>query len=220
MNTTTSQHTPFPDRVLAWYQDHGRHDLPWQQNPTAYRIWISEIMLQQTQVKTVIPYFVTFMRRFPDVSSLARATLDEVLHHWTGLGYYARARNLHRTAQMILADSGGGFPEDLDTLTALPGIGRSTAGAILAMAFNKRATILDGNVKRVLARHHAVPGYPGQSATTKRLWQLAQRYTPTDRVAEYTQAIMDLGATICTRHRPRCTACPVSATCAVSIVMS
>ena len=206
--------TDFAARVLDWFDVHGRKDLPWQQPQDAYRTWVSEIMLQQTQVQTVIPYFERFMARFPDVTALADAARDEVLRHWSGLGYYARARNLHRAAQMIRDDFGGVFPETLEALTALPGIGRSTAGAILALSMDQRQPILDGNVKRVLARHEAVAGWPGKTTVAKRLWDIAERNTPEDRVADYTQAIMDLGATVCTRSHPACERCPVAADCA------
>jgi len=205
--------TDFSQRLLAWFERHGRHDLPWQQDPNPYRVWVSEIMLQQTQVSTVIPYYQRFMARFPDVASLAEAPLDEVLHHWSGLGYYARARNLHKTAGVICARHGACFPVDIDALQALPGIGRSTAGAILALACGQRQSILDGNVKRVLARHRAVEGWSGEAAVLRGLWQLAEAYTPSERVAEYTQAIMDLGATVCTRSRPACGLCPVAGDC-------
>lgn len=203
----------FATRLLAWFDRHGRHDLPWQCPRSPYRVWLSEIMLQQTRVETVIPYFERFTGTFPDLASLAQAPLDAVLHLWTGLGYYARARNLHRAAQLVVARHGGELPADLDALTALPGIGRSTAGAILAMAWGRRAPILDGNVKRVLARHGAVAGWPGDTGVARRLWALADRHTPARRVADYTQAIMDLGATLCTRARPACTRCPVADDC-------
>lgn len=199
--------------LLDWYDREGRHDLPWQQARSAYAVWISEIMLQQTQVATVIPYFHRFMARFRDIPSLATAPLDEVLHHWSGLGYYARARNLHKAAAFLVAQHGGQFPNDFDAVAALPGIGRSTAGAILAQAFGQRHPILDGNVKRVLARMHAVPGWPGSAPVERRLWALAEAHTPTARVADYTQAIMDLGATVCRRARPLCLACPLASRC-------
>lgn len=203
----------FADRVLDWFDQHGRKDLPWQQPIDPYRVWVSEIMLQQTQVTTVIPYFERFMDRFPTVGALAEAPLDAVLHQWTGLGYYARARNLHRAAGQVVADHGGRLPLDPARLQALPGIGRSTAAAVAAIAGGQRAAILDGNVKRVLARFHAVAGDPGRSAVQKTLWSHAERHTPIQRVAAYTQAIMDLGATLCTRTRPRCEDCPVAARC-------
>jgi A/G-specific adenine glycosylase len=203
----------FAAALLAWFECHGRKDLPWQLAPTPYRVWVSEVMLQQTQVTTVIDYYQRFMTRFPDVGSLAAAPVDEVLHLWSGLGYYARARNLHRTAQLIAAGSGGEFPASFEAMVALPGIGRSTAGAILALARGERHAILDGNVKRVLARYFGVEGWPGSSAVTARLWSLAEDCTPTARVAAYTQAIMDLGATLCTRARPACERCPLAAGC-------
>jgi A/G-specific adenine glycosylase len=204
---------PFSRRLISWFERHGRHDLPWQRDPTPYRVWVSEIMLQQTQVATVVGYFNRFMGRFPDVRSLAEAPLDEVLHHWSGLGYYARARNLHRAAGLVCTLHGGRLPEDPDALEALPGIGRSTAGAILSLACGRREPILDGNVKRVLARHGGVEGWSGEAAVLGRLWRLAEERTPGHRVAEYTQAIMDLGATVCTRTRPACGHCPVADDC-------
>jgi A/G-specific adenine glycosylase len=200
-------------RLLAWYGRHGRHDLPWQRRRTPYRVWVSEIMLQQTQVSTVIPYYRRFLASFPNIRRLADASQDDVLHLWTGLGYYARARNLHKAAQSIRDRHAGRFPKDFETVVALPGIGRSTAGAILALARDERHPILDGNVKRVLTRYHALPGYPGDKAVEKRLWVLADSHTPVQRTADYTQAIMDLGATVCTRTRPRCDACPLAAAC-------
>jgi A/G-specific adenine glycosylase len=203
----------FARRVLDWYDAHGRKDLPWQQQPTPYRVWVSEIMLQQTQVATVLRYFDRFMARFPDVAALAAAPVDDVLHLWTGLGYYARARNLHRCAQAIVREHGGDFPSDVDALAALPGIGRSTAGAIAALAMQQHAPILDGNVKRVLARHHAVAGDPASSSVLAQLWTLAGQHTPRERVHHYTQAIMDLGATVCTRSKPRCEVCPLARSC-------
>lgn len=203
----------FSRRVLAWFDVHGRKHLPWQQQITPYRVWLSEIMLQQTQVSTVIPYFERFIAHFPDVHSLATAPIDDVLHLWTGLGYYARARNLHRCAQVIVEQYEGEFPACVDILSQLPGIGRSTAGAILSIAHQQRAAILDGNVKRVLARHHLVDGWPGNTQTLKRLWHYAEQQTPEQRVNHYTQAMMDLGATICTRGKPACERCPVMDTC-------
>ena len=202
----------FAERVLAWYDLHGRKDLPWQR-AGAYGTWVSEIMLQQTRVQTVIPYYERFMARFPDAISLANAHIDEVLQHWSGLGYYARARNLHKAAGIIRDEHGGEFPDSFDVVAALPGIGRSTAGAILSLAFGQWHPILDGNVKRVLARHDAVAGWPGKTAVAKALWALAEERTPRERVADYTQAIMDLGATLCTRSSPRCDACPVADDC-------
>ena len=198
--------------LLAWFDRHGRHDLPWQRPRSLYRTWVSEIMLQQTQVNTVIPYFERFMAAFPDVHALANAPLDEVLHLWTGLGYYARGRNLHKAAQRIRDQHHGRFPETFEALLALPGIGRSTAGAILAQALDQRHPILDGNVKRVLTRYYAIEGWPGEKNVEKRLWELAEAATPRKRVADYTQAMMDLGATLCGR-KANCTACPLTAGC-------
>ena len=203
----------FATRLVAWHRKHGRHDLPWQKRITPYRVWVSEIMLQQTQVATVIPYYRRFMERFPTLRSLADAPQDEVLHLWTGLGYYARARNLQKAAQLIRDRHGGRFPGDMESVQALPGIGRSTAGAILAISTGQRHPILDGNVKRVLARHGAIPGWPGDRRVEQQLWALAERHTPKTQAADYTQAIMDLGATLCTRSRPRCDECPVAADC-------
>jgi A/G-specific adenine glycosylase len=203
----------FAARLLAWSKRHGRLDLPWQKRRTPYRVWVSEIMLQQTQVATVIPYYRRFLSRFPDIRSLADAPQDDVLHLWTGLGYYARARNLQKAAQQIRDEHAGRFPRDLESVQALPGIGRSTAGAILALATGERHPILDGNVKRVLARHGAIAGWPGDKRVEKKLWTLAEALTPKTRVADYTQAIMDLGATLCTRSAPRCGECPVAADC-------
>ena len=201
----------FQDKVLAWFDQHGRKDLPWQQHITPYRVWLSEIMLQQTQVTTVIPYFQAFTAKFPDLESVANASVDEVLQLWSGLGYYARGRNLHKAAQQI-ADQGH-FPDALDGLMALAGIGQSTAGAILSIAFGKPHPILDGNVKRVLARFKAIEGWTGNSKVAKRLWALSAALTPDDRVADYTQAVMDLGATVCTRSKPDCGKCPLSLDC-------
>ncbi|MGR9037368.1 MAG: A/G-specific adenine glycosylase [Gammaproteobacteria bacterium] len=201
----------FQKQILDWFDRHGRKDLPWQQAISPYRVWVSEIMLQQTQVATVIPYFNSFLEKFPDVDTLAAAPLDEVLHQWSGLGYYARARNLHKAAQDIVGL--GRFPDHLETLLRLPGIGLSTAGAIMSIAFNESHPILDGNVKRVLARFHGISGSPGQAAVNKQLWALSTRLTPVDRVAHYTQAMMDLGATVCTRFKPNCPSCPLAASC-------
>ena len=203
----------FSGALLAWHDRAGRRRLPWQVERSPYRVWISEIMLQQTQVATVIPYYERFMQRFPDLETLAAASLDEVLHHWSGLGYYARARNLHRAAQAVMQQHDGQFPATIEQLRALPGVGRSTAGAILALACDQRHPILDGNVKRVLARVHAVAGWPGEAAVERRLWELAEANTPGLRVADYTQAIMDLGATVCRRGRPLCDACPLDSLC-------
>lgn len=203
----------FSDAVLDWFDQHGRKDLPWQHDITPYRVWLSEIMLQQTQVTTVIAYFQRFAQAFPNVGALAKAPLDEVLHLWTGLGYYARARNLHKAAVLIAETHGGEFPDSIDQLCELPGIGRSTAGAICAIAFKKRAAIMDGNVKRVLSRVHRVAGWAGQASVSKELWQLAEHHTPEQRVDHYTQAIMDLGATVCVRGQPKCGDCPVAEYC-------
>jgi A/G-specific adenine glycosylase len=199
--------------LLPWFDRHGRKDLPWQREPTPYRVWVSEVMLQQTQVATVIPFFEAFMKRFPDVASVAAAPLDEVLHRWSGLGYYARARNLHRAATELVARHHGEFPRTLEEIMALPGIGRSTAGAVLALARGERHPILDGNVKRVLSRYFGVEGFAGEATVSARLWALAEECTPRARVAAYTQAIMDLGATVCVRHRPLCAACPLAGEC-------
>jgi A/G-specific adenine glycosylase len=203
----------FSDSLIDWHARHGRHDLPWQRRRTAYRVWVSEIMLQQTQVATVIPYYERFMQRFPDVSTLAAAPLDEVLHLWSGLGYYARARNLHRAAVRIAEEHGGRFPGSFEAVAELPGIGRSTAGAILALSRAERFPILDGNVRRVLSRHFGVEGSASDRATLEKLWSLSDGCTPQANVDTYTQAIMDLGATVCTRRNPACSACPVSTTC-------
>jgi A/G-specific adenine glycosylase len=198
---------------LRWYDQFGRHDLPWQQQRTPYRVWVAEIMLQQTQVATVIPYYLRFMQAHPDVASLAAAPLERVLEHWSGLGYYSRARNLHKAARTIVAEFGSEFPSHFDQAVALPGIGQSTAGAILAQARGQRHAILDGNVKRVLCRYHAVEGWPGKVAVQKQLWRYAEQHTPHERVDDYTQAIMDLGATVCTRSSPRCQQCPLQIDC-------
>ena len=203
----------FADALLHWFDQHGRSHLPWQHNRTPYRVWVSEIMLQQTQVMTAIPFYERFMAAMPTVHDLAAAPEDTVLHLWTGLGYYARARNLHRSAKTICNDYDGHFPYNLDELISLPGIGRSTAGAILCLAMSGRAPILDGNVKRVLARYYAIEGWPGQRAVSDQLWTLAERNTPHERVADYTQAIMDLGATCCKRTQPTCPICPLRTDC-------
>jgi len=204
---------PIAPALLDWHARAGRHDLPWQLERSAYRVWVSEIMLQQTQVATVIPYYQRFMARFPQVSALAEAGLDEVLHLWSGLGYYARARNLHRAAQRVRDEHGGHLPGSFAALADLPGIGRSTAGAILALTRGERHPILDGNARRVLARHFGVAGSPSDAQTTHRLWELAERCTPGQEVARYTQAIMDLGATVCVRRKPLCHACPLAGGC-------
>ena len=203
----------FARRLVAWWDDHGRKDLPWQLDRTPYRVWVSEIMLQQTTVAAVVAYFERFVARFPDIETLADADLDEVLHLWSGLGYYARARSLHRAACIVMADFGGRLPDSQEALMTLPGIGRSTAGAIAAQAFDRRAAILDGNVKRVLSRVHRVAGQPSSAATQRVLWDLAEAHTPDDHVADYTQAIMDLGATLCRRRDPSCRDCPVQGMC-------
>ena len=207
----------FAARLLDWSGEFGRRGLPWQKKRMPYGVWVSEIMLQQTRAATVIPYYTRFMTAFPTVHDLAAAPLDRVLGLWSGLGYYARARNLHRAAQLISEEYGGVVPTTVQGLTSLPGVGRSTAGAILALAHGERAPILDGNVKRVLTRHEAVEGWPGRAAVQSALWAHAERYTPQERVAEYTQAIMDLGATVCTRTRPRCGECPLTADCKARI---
>ncbi|HEY5019612.1 MAG TPA: A/G-specific adenine glycosylase, partial [Steroidobacteraceae bacterium] len=205
---------PVAQALIPWHQGHGRHDLPWQNERTPYRVWVSEIMLQQTQVSTVIGYYQRFMQRFPDVVSLAVAPLDEVLHLWSGLGYYSRARNLQRAAQRIVSDFGGQLPDQREQLAQLPGIGRSTAAAILALARGRREAILDGNVKRVLARYFGIEGALSERATERELWDRAEQCTPSMQVAVYTQAIMDFGATLCTRRQPRCQQCPLQADCA------
>ena len=199
--------------LLDWWDAHGRKDLPWQQDPSPYRVWVSEIMLQQTQVATVERYYDRFLDAFPSVVTLADAELDSVLHLWSGLGYYARARNLHKAARVVRDDFGGALPDDLDALISLPGIGRSTAGAILALARDRRHPILDGNAKRVLARLFGIEGWTGGTANLKLLWELAGECTPVERPAHYTQAIMDVGATVCTRGKPACANCPLTAHC-------
>ena len=219
-----NQAKSFVSRVLAWYDLHGRKHLPWQQNITPYSVWLSEIMLQQTQVDTVIPYFERFTSHYPTVQALAKAPLDNVLHLWTGLGYYARARNLHKAAQKVSDEYGGQFPNTVEALCELPGIGRSTAGAIVSLAHQQPAAILDGNVKRVLARHFAISGWPGQSATANALWQVAEALNPKKPIKDkngkpqncsraYTQVMMDLGATLCTRSKPKCNECPLANSC-------
>ncbi len=232
-----AEQTDFAAAVIRWFETHGRHDLPWQTDSTPYRVWVSEIMLQQTRVSTVIPYFRRFMERFPDVAALAAADIDQVLHLWSGLGYYARARNLHLAARAVVEEHGGEFPDTLEKLTRMPGIGRSTAGAVLALAHGRRAPILDGNVKRVLARCFAVEGYPGTRQTAAELWALAERILPPQSkpptgsdardthpknhhakagrspISAYTQGLMDLGATLCTRANPACPRCPLRGRC-------
>lgn len=204
---------PFTTHLIAWQKVAGRHDLPWQNTRDPYRIWLSEIMLQQTQVATVIPYYQRFLASFPDVAALAAAPIEAVIEHWAGLGYYARARNLHRCAQQIVAVHAGKFPKSSEQLVELPGIGRSTAAAIAAFAFGQRAAILDGNVKRVLCRHFGIEGFPGAAPVDRALWQLAESLLPESDIEAYTQGLMDLGATLCTRGRPRCGYCPLAAEC-------
>jgi A/G-specific adenine glycosylase len=203
----------FAARLLRWHARHGRHDLPWQHPRTPYRVWVAEVMLQQTQVATVIPYYARFLARFPDVDALARAPLDDVLALWAGLGYYARARNLHRAAREVVAAHGGEFPRDFDAAVALPGIGRSTTGAILAQAFGARHAILEGNARRLFARHAGIGGWPGEPRVAAKLWRVAESRLPARRLADYTQAVMDLGATVCTARDPRCADCPVAPDC-------
>ncbi|SIT36902.1 A/G-specific adenine glycosylase [Paraburkholderia ribeironis] len=211
----------FSARLIAWQRQHGRHDLPWQNTRDPYRIWLSEIMLQQTQVSTVIPYYARFVARFPDVAALAAAPVDDVMALWAGLGYYTRARNLHRCAQVVVEQHGGAFPASVDELAALPGIGRSTAAAIASFAFGARATILDGNVKRVLARVFGVEGFPGEKKVENAMWTLAESLLPshaTDHdVSSYTQGLMDLGATLCVRGKPDCLRCPFAVDCVANV---
>ncbi len=211
------QPADYSARLLAWFDQHGRHDLPWQHPRTPYRVWLSEIMLQQTQVNVVIPYFQRFVTALPDLQSLANASQDEVLALWSGLGYYARARNLHATARTCVELHGGALPRDAAALIALPGIGRSTAGAILAQAWGEPAAILDGNVKRVLCRRHGIAGWPGTPAVEKTLWVIAESLLPSARLADYTQAQMDFGATLCTRADPSCGSCPLQQDCVAFI---
>lgn len=213
MQARSSSTAPFAHAVLTWFAKFGRHNLPWQQNKSFYTVWLSEIMLQQTQVATVIPYFEKFRKTFPTIGALANASLDEVLHLWTGLGYYARARNLHLAAQKIETCYGGNFPETFEKVFALPGIGRSTASAILSSCINAPYPILDGNVKRVLCRYFAISGVPSEKKVENQLWEKAQRIAPRDRMGDYNQAMMDLGAMICTRSQPKCTQCPLNTTC-------
>lgn len=203
----------FNSLLLNWFDKYGRKDLPWQRPRSAYRVWISEIMLQQTQVKTVIPYFLAFMARFPDIKTLACASEDDVLSHWSGLGYYSRARNLHKSAIIIHNELNGEFPNNLESLLKLPGIGESTAAAIASLAFNKATAILDGNVKRVLSRYFQVSGSPDLAAVKQQLWVLATACMPLTRCADYTQAIMDMGATCCRPKKPDCMTCPMQTTC-------
>lgn len=208
----TLDHT-FNETLLAWFDQHGRKHLPWQQHKTPYRVWVSEIMLQQTQVNTVLPYYQKFMARFPDVQALAAASQDDVLHHWSGLGYYSRARNLHKAAQQIVAQFAGIFPQTLAEVMTLPGIGRSTAAAILSLSLGKQHAILDGNVKRVLTRVLALSGWPGKRDVEQRLWNTAETLTPQQRTGDYNQAMMDLGSLICRRGKPDCEHCPVVRFC-------
>lgn len=203
----------FSSTLLTWFSQNGRKHLPWQQKVSPYRVWISEIMLQQTQVVTVVPYFLNFIKHFPNVATLALASMDEVLVLWSGLGYYSRARNMHKAAQQIQQHYGGLLPEDLNLLQQLPGIGRSTAGAIMVLGFSRRAAILDGNVKRLLARYFGIFGHPNQSAVNKVLWAYAEHLTPQKQVVDYTQAVMDMGAVLCTRHAPTCQICPLQQGC-------
>lgn len=207
------EQSSFSTRLIAWQKSAGRHDLPWQQTRDPYRVWLSEIMLQQTQVTTVIPYYQRFLARFPDLDSLAAAPIEAVIENWAGLGYYARARNLHRCAQQIITVNAGNWPKTVDHLSELPGIGRSTAAAIVAFAFGQRAAILDGNVKRVLCRHFAIDDFPAQAAVDRKLWALANELLPDGEIEAYTQGLMDLGATLCTRSRPDCLRCPLTETC-------
>ena len=207
----------FSNQLVSWYQQHGRKTLPWQLDKSAYKTWLSEVMLQQTQVATVIPYFERFMSRFPNINALAQAPLDEVLHMWTGLGYYARARNLHKAAQTIVAQHNGEFPSSFDQVLALPGIGRSTAGAVLSLALGQHYPILDGNCKRVLARFAAIDGWPGEKEVEQQLWQLAEQLTPDKTVAEFNQAMMDLGASLCSRSKPNCVECPLKLRCKAAL---
>lgn len=203
----------FQKTLLNWFDQHGRKNLPWQHNKTPYRVWVSEIMLQQTQVSTVIPYFERFMQHFPDLETLAAAEEDQVLHLWAGLGYYSRARNLHRAAQMVMTEFAGRFPDDIAALKTLPGIGESTAGAIMSLAFDQPSPILDGNVKRVFTRLHGIKESIADKKTENLLWEMANRYIPTERAGDYTQAIMDLGATLCMRGKPQCAQCPFAKQC-------
>ncbi|UXN36645.1 A/G-specific adenine glycosylase [Avibacterium paragallinarum] len=213
----SSKNAPFAQSVLAWYDKFGRKQLPWQQNKTLYGVWLSEVMLQQTQVATVIPYFERFMQTFPTITALANAPLDEVLHLWTGLGYYARARNLHQSAQVIRDQYQGNFPTEFEQVQALKGIGRSTAGAILSSCLNAPYPILDGNVKRVLSRYFTVQGWVGEKKVENQLWQLSAEVTPKERVADFNQAMMDIGAMVCTRSKPKCELCPLATKCGANL---
>ena len=213
MLAKSSSNAPFAQSVLKWYDKFGRKHLPWQQDKTLYGVWLSEVMLQQTQVATVIPYFERFIKTFPNITALANASQDEVLHLWSGLGYYARARNLHKAAQKVRDEFNGNFPTNFEQVWALPGVGRSTAGAILSSVLNQPYPILDGNVKRVLARYFAVEGWPGEKKVENYLWTLTEQVTPIDRVADFNQAMMDIGAMVCTRTKPKCELCPLNLEC-------
>lgn len=213
MLAKSTPQAPFAQAVLKWYDKYGRKSLPWQQNKTLYGVWLSEVMLQQTQVATVIPYFQRFIQQFPTPTALANADIDEILHLWTGLGYYARARNLHKAAQQIRDQYQGNFPTEFSHVLALPGIGRSTAGAILSSCLNAAYPILDGNVKRVLSRHFTVSGWSGEKAVENYLWQLSAEVTPNTQVADFNQAMMDIGAMVCTRTKPKCDLCPLTSSC-------
>jgi A/G-specific adenine glycosylase len=208
---------PFAARLVTWQHAHGRHGLPWQNTRDPYRIWLSEVMLQQTQVQTVIPFYERFVAEFPDVRALAGAPVERVLEHWSGLGYYRRAHHLHAAAKAVMAQFGGVFPKTAEALATLPGVGRSTAAAIAVFASGARAPILDGNVKRVLARHRGIAGFPGAADVAAKLWDAAEALLPTRDIEAYTQALMDLGATICTRTEPRCVACPVAHDCVAAL---
>ena len=203
----------FSSRIVRWQRSHGRHDLPWQNTRDAYRIWLSEIMLQQTQVSTVLPYYERFLARFPDVAALAAAPADDVMALWSGLGYYARARNLHRAAREVVARFGGRFPTSFEDLESLPGVGRSTAGAIAAFSGGERRAILDGNVRRVLARHAGIEGDPSSAPVLALLWETAESRLPSKDIEGYTQGMMDLGAELCAVRKPACLVCPVNADC-------
>ncbi len=203
----------FTEQLIHWFRNHGRHDLPWQQNPTPYRVWVSEIMLQQTQVSIVLEYYQRFIKKFSNITLLSKAPIDEILKLWSGLGYYARARNLHQCAKIITNNYQGHFPNTPEELVKLPGIGRSTAGAIISFSMNRRGVILDGNVKRVLTRYYAMAGDVNQKTINQKLWQIAEELTPNKEFAAYNQAIMDLGATLCTRRNPSCSLCPVQSRC-------
>ena len=213
MRSETPRSPSFAARVIAWQRQHGRHDLPWQNTRDPYRIWVSEIMLQQTQVAAVIGYYARFLGRFPDVGSLAQARQEEVMGYWAGLGYYSRARNLHQAARIVVDQWRGVMPASAEQLLTLPGIGRSTAAAIAVFAHGARAAILDGNVKRVMARHFGIEGYPGEKQVEEALWERVSTLLPKTGTEAYTQGLMDLGATLCTRARPACTACPLQTTC-------